>query len=173
MSRATLCKVRLMRPWPFSMSVLLVLVAHIFAQPGQQKVAALKLSDDEKQLLELTNAERKKEKLPLLMAHPLLFHAARAHAHNMAKQEKLEHELDGKSPFDRLDDAKYDFKSGGENIGMSAGDTPVADVFKLWMESEKHRANVLSAKYTEIGLGLAKNGKGETYCTQVFATPMK
>ncbi len=38
----------------------------------------LKLSDDEKTLLDLTNAERAKEKLPPLTANPLLFQAARA-----------------------------------------------------------------------------------------------
>ena len=38
----------------------------------------LKLSDDEKTLLDLTNAERHKEKLPPLTANPLLFQAARA-----------------------------------------------------------------------------------------------
>src|SRR5207249_3044988 len=53
------------------------------------------MSGPEKKLLDLTNAEREKEKLPALRPSPLLFKVARAHAANMAKQGKMEHELDG------------------------------------------------------------------------------
>lgn len=161
-----------MRPWLLSSSLLMVLAAHGLTQSNQSK-DEFKLTEQEKQLLELTNAERKKENLPPFKAAALLCKAAREHSHNMAKQEKLDHELDCKSPFDRLDSVKYNYQRAAENIALSAGEPSMADILKLWMDSDGHRANILSEKYTEIGLGLAKNDKGETYATQVFAAPLK
>ena len=153
---------------------LLTALAIVPFAPAQEKAKPLfKLTAAEQKLLDLTNAERKKEKLPLLQPNPLLFQVARAHARNMAKQEKLEHELDGKSPFDRLSDAAYDYRRAAENIGRNLGDAPAAGLLKLWMESETHRANILNEHFTEIGLGFAINGKGEVYATQIFATPLK
>lgn len=162
-----------MRPWLMSVLCVLVLTALGFSQSDQTKKPAFKLSADEQKLFELTNAERKKEDLPPLKANPVLCQVGRKHSQNMAKQEKLDHVLDCKTPFDRLDDAKYDYQNGAENVAMSADEPAMADIFKLWMDSELHRKNILSAKYTEIGLGIAKNAKGEVYCTQVFATPFK
>jgi uncharacterized protein YkwD len=132
-----------------------------------------KLTAGERKLIELTNAERKKEDLPPLAINLLLCKVARAHSQNMAKQEKLQHDLDDKTPFDRLDDAKYEFRRAAENILQHAVDSAPADMLKLWMDSETHRANILNDGFTEIGLGFAKNDKGELYVTQVLAAPLK
>ena len=57
---------------------------------------------------------------------------------------------------------------------MSAEQNPsMADILKLWMDSDPHRKNILSAKFTEVGVGIAKNDKGEVYCTEIFAAPLK
>lgn len=156
-----------------SSSLLLALAIVGSAQPDPKAKPAFKLSADEQRLLDLTNAERKKENLPLLAPHPLLFKAALAHSKNMAKHEKLEHDLDCKTPFDRIDDVKYHFQRAGENIARSDGETSMEEILKLWMDSEGHRANILKATFTEIGIGLFKNEKGELYYTQVFAAPFK
>lgn len=58
----------------------------------------IELSPEEKELLERVNAERAKEQLPPLKLNAALTRAARLHTMNMARQEKLEHQLDGKSP---------------------------------------------------------------------------
>ena len=132
----------------------------------------LELSDDEKMLLELTNKERADKKLPPLEANPVLFKVARAHAANMAKQGKMEHELDGKSPADRIRAAGYEYAYIAENIAVGARMSPAA-VVKAWMESQVHRENILNDKCTEIGIGVVKNDKGETYYTQEFGAPKK
>src|SRR5947209_7063781 len=82
------------------------------------------ISQAEKEVLDLTNQERLKEKLTPLKPHPLLFKAAREHSKNMAKQEKLAHELDGEKPNERT--AKVGYKSGwiGENIAAGQGFPP-------------------------------------------------
>src|SRR5262245_36141646 len=71
---------------------------------------------EEKKILTLTNAERKKQDLPALEINPLLSKIARAHSANMAKQEKMAHDLDGKTPYQRLTDAGYAYGRAGENV---------------------------------------------------------
>ena len=131
----------------------------------------LKLSEDEKAVIELTNAERKKADLPPLTPNPKLFAAARAHAANMAKQGKMEHILDGKNPYERIKEAGYKFRVAAENIARSQGD--LDDVMKGWMNSKAHRENILAPEFTEIGLGLAKGDNDTVYFAQVFAMPLK
>ena len=81
----------------------------------------------------------------------------------------MAHELDGKNPFQRLKDAGYTYFFAGENV--AAGLDELDEVMKGWMESEPHRKNILSEKFTEIGVGVARDKKGEPYFTQVFGKP--
>jgi len=129
----------------------------------------LKLSDIEKAVIEATNAERRKAELPPLKANQKLVVAARDHATNMAKQDKLEHILDEKSPADRVLAQNYKFLRAGENIAWNQK-TP-ADVLESWMNSEGHKANILHLDYTEIGVAMVENAKGERYWVQVFGKP--
>ena len=151
------------------LAALAVVVACSLAAADDKK-DELKLSKDEKALLELTNAERKKKDLEPLKPSAKLFSAARAHAENMAKQEKLEHELDGKGMSERAADVGYKAAGLAENIGWNFA-SPKAAV-EGWMNSEGHRANLLGKDYTEVGLAVAKTAKGETYWVQVFAKPL-
>jgi uncharacterized protein YkwD len=162
-----------MRPLAASSGFLVLLALVASAQENEKKKPAFKVSADEQKLLELTNAERKNLELPPLKPNPILFQLAREHSRNMAKQETLNHELDCKTPFDRMKEANYEYRRAGENIAYSGGETTLADILKGWMESEGHRANILHEGYTEIGLGIAKNDKGEVYYTQVFGTPLR
>ncbi len=151
------------------LSVLSVLTAAPFARAAddEKDPPPLKLTDDEKTLLELTNAERVKEKLPPLKANPFLFKAARDHSANMARKGEMKHVLDGKNPQDRLDAVHYDYRKCGENIAYSDG-ASLQDIMKGWMNSKVHRENILDPAFTEIGVGVARNDKGEIYYTQDF-----
>ncbi len=151
-----------------------VLVAALAAARADEpkKDAEVKLTPEEQTVLDLTNKQREKEKLPPLKLNPVLTQVARAHSQNMAKQEKMEHELDGKKPSQRVTDAGYDWATVGENIAATNGEGP-DKVFERWMQSEHHKENILRDKYEEIGVGMAKSGKGEIYYTQVFASPRK
>ncbi|HVJ67737.1 MAG TPA: CAP domain-containing protein, partial [Caulifigura sp.] len=126
-------------------------------------------SDVESLLLKLTNAEREKAQVPALSMSPLLLKAARQHSENMAKQHKLEHQLDGKNASDRLNDLSYTWRACGENIAL--GPRTPADAIRSWMESPGHRANLLSADFTQIGVALQADANGETYWTMVLAAP--
>jgi uncharacterized protein YkwD len=135
---------------------------------NDDKPAAGRLTEDEQAVLDLTNAARAaaEKKLPPLKANPKLMEAARKHAANMAAQDKMEHVLDDKSPADRLKAAGYKYRVFGENIAWGAKGPK--DVVAGWMDSEPHRENILKPEYTEIGVAVARNAKGEPYWVQVF-----
>jgi uncharacterized protein YkwD len=131
----------------------------------------LKLTEEEQAVIDFTNAERKKADLLPLMPNAQLMAAARSHAANMAKQDKLEHVLDEKNPSDRVKDTGYKYSTTGENIAWNARSPK--EVVKGWMESPPHKENILRTEFTEIGVAVAKDKKGEPYWVQVFGTPKK
>jgi uncharacterized protein YkwD len=134
-----------------------------------KKDEEFKPSREEQAILDLVNKEREKGKLPPLQANEKLFKAARGHSANMAKQERMEHNLDGLEPADRVKAEGYASRFVGENVAFGLR-TP-AEVMKVWMNSEGHRKNILRKEYTEIGIGIARSKRGVPYYTQVFARP--
>jgi uncharacterized protein YkwD len=157
---------------PFWLAVVLAAVAALARGADPEEPAKVKLSDDEQKILDLTNQAREQEKLPPLKPNAQLFEAARGHTANMARKGEMKHELDGKRVPDRVSATGYRWAEVGENIAETDGDPP-ALIFKGWMESKGHRANILNPVFTEIGIGIVRNAKGDTYYTQVFAKPKK
>ena len=49
--------------------------------------------------------------------------------------------------------------------------TSGAALMAVWMTSAPHRANILAARFTETGVGMARSKTGRTYTAQVFARP--
>ena len=60
------------------------------------------------------------------------------------------------SPFDMIKNFGISYKAAAENIAK--GQTTPEQVVQSWMNSSGHRANILSTKYTHIGVGYAKEG---------------
>lgn len=123
-------------------------------------------------ILALTNAVRKQEGLAQLTASERLAEIGRGHSANMAKQQKLEHSLDGKEAKDRVLASGYDYSDVGENLASTDGDTPET-IFKRWMESKEHRAQIRNPDFREMGLGLVRDAKGRIWYTQLFGTERK
>ena len=67
------------------------------------------------------------------------------------------------TPFQMIRNFGISFRSAGENIAKGYA-TPQA-VVNGWMNSSGHRANILNAKYTHIGVGYVSAGN---YWTQMF-----
>lgn len=67
------------------------------------------------------------------------------------------------SPFEMIRNFGISFRSAGENIARGYA-TPQA-VVNGWMNSSGHRANILNANYTRIGVGYVADGN---YWTQMF-----
>jgi hypothetical protein len=129
------------------------------------------IAADEQAVLDHTNKEREKAGLKLFAPNAKLFQAAREHSKNMARQQILAHELDGKQAWDRVGKTGYKFNAVAENVAFNQK-SPKAAVMS-WMASTGHRENILNKNYTEIGIGIVKDDNGEPYYTQVFARPAK
>lgn len=157
-----------------SLLMFVPLAASLVLADDKKESTKFELTKEEQKLLELLNKERTKKDLPALRPHPLLFKAARVHSKNMAKQRKMEHELDGKRPAQRVEATGYNWGRVCENLAIAEdGEPPLSVIVKEWMESKTHRENLLDKKVTETGLGIARNAKGEIYYTQIFARSRK
>jgi uncharacterized protein YkwD len=139
--------------------------------PAPPPEPAVQLSPEEQQLLDLVNQARAEEKLPPLKPHPKLVAVARAHAANMANQETLDDELDGKDTPRRVAEAGYAARKVVPNLLVDGNLDPAAAI-GAWLEGVVARSNILD-KFEETGIGIARNDKGEVYFIQVFATPEK
>ncbi len=65
-----------------------------------------------------------------------------------------------------LDQSGISYWGSGENIAY--GQRTPAEVMNGWMNSQGHRANILNASYTKIGVAYYQNSNGVTYWVQLF-----
>ena len=76
------------------------------------------------------------------------------HAVDMATQNYFSHtSLDGRSPWDRIDEAGYPHFGAGENI--AAGQRTAEDVVTAWLNSPGHCRNIMNPSFDELGVGYA------------------
>lgn len=121
----------------------------------------------EKQVASLTNSERKSAGFGSLTLDSQLSKLARMKAEDMAKKGYFSHTSPTYgSAFDMMKKYGVSYRTAGENIAKGQK-TPEA-VMNGWMNSSGHRANILSSTYTHIGVGYAKDSKGNTYWVQIF-----
>ena len=109
---------------------------------------------------------------PALVLSETLNHAAAVHASDMADRSRLDHTGgDGSSPAERATRAGYAWRVVGENI--ASGQATPEQVVEEWIGSSHHCANLMSADFTEMGVGFAANStsSGGIYWAQVFAAP--
>ncbi|SOC43882.1 CAP domain-containing protein [Ureibacillus acetophenoni] len=122
------------------------------------------VSEFEKQVVDLTNAERQKAGLKPLQIHTQLMNVAEAKSADMAKNNYFSHNSPTYgSPFDQIKAAGISYRAAGENIAQ--GQRTPAQVVQAWMDSPGHRANILNANFTHIGVGYVADGN---YWTQQF-----
>ena len=129
----------------------------------------------EDKLLELTNAERRKEGGPNLKREDDLRAVARGHNADMLNRRFFSHvSPDGDGPGERVANRHRRLVGGvGENIWQSTGlssddaDALARLIVKGWMGSEGHRRNMLDENYTHLGAGVSQAGD-EIRATLVF-----
>lgn len=120
----------------------------------------------EQHIVELTNEVRRKRNLSSLKVNAMLAKAARAYAERLARTDQFSHTADGRNPGQRAESAGYKFCAIAENLAMdrshSGFDTGQLALQAVagWMNSPPHRANILMAGTTEIGVGVAR-GSGD------------
>ncbi len=105
-------------------------------------------------LLTHLNAERKARGLPGLVLSTKLDKAAQGHACDNAKRKSISHtSSDGGTLKTRLRKAGYAFRTAAENTGR--GFATGARAVEWWMNSPKHKDNILLRKAREVGVGIA------------------
>lgn len=156
------------------LSLLAAIVARFYLMhttpPSPEKVSGL--TEQETEILGLVNQERARGGLPPLKFSPRLAVIARGHSYDMAMRHYLAHNSpDGVAPADRIGGVGIGYRAVGENIYMddyadSAGVPRRA--MSGWLKSPEHLANIVSASFTETGVGIAQSADGNTYVTQDF-----
>ncbi|PQD94317.1 transporter [Pradoshia eiseniae] len=115
------------------------------------------IKEYEQEVIRLVNVERSKQGLKELKYDWELARVARYKSEDMRDNNYFSHNspVYG-SPFDMMKNFGINYKAAGENIAK--GQSTPEQVVKAWMNSSGHRANILSTKFTHIGVGYAKNG---------------
>ena len=137
------------------------------------KPATVEPNDVEKRAFEQTNLIRVKNGLPPFTWDGDVCRMARVHSESMSRQQYFAHVTpEGLRLRDRARAAGIlDFSFLGENIGYSLGyDDPAAYMVDQWMQSEKHRANILSTEFRAMAIGSYVAPDGSIYLTQTFIT---
>ena len=118
----------------------------------------------ENRVLELVNVERQKAGLNALQMDESVRNVARLKSEDMRVNKYFDHTSPTYgSPFDMLKKFGISYKSAGENIAQ--GYSTPESVVNGWMNSSGHRANILNASFTHMGVGYDANGH---YWTQMF-----
>ncbi len=117
----------------------------------------------EREVVRLVNIERRKNGLFELKYNWQLCRVARYKSEDMRDKGYFSHTSPTYgSPFQMIKNFGISYRTAGENIAK--GQTTPEAVVKAWMNSQGHRANILNASFTEIGVGYASGN----YWTQMF-----
>ena len=117
------------------------------------------------EVVALVNQERAAQGLSALTVDTTLQSAAMVRAEEIVTL--FSHTRpDYTSCFTVLQDFEICYTAAGENIAM--GQTSPQEVMTAWMNSEGHRANILTAEYTHIGIGYYEDENGYDYWVQLF-----
>lgn len=122
--------------------------------------------DLESQMVGLVNAERAKVGLPALTVDPALTRLARMKSADMVALDYFGHiSPTYGSPFDMMRANGITYRAAGENLAAA---TSLALAFDGLMRSAGHRANILRAEFTHIGIGVVPGGPYGITFTQLF-----
>lgn len=121
----------------------------------------------EYQLFDLTNAARIKHDLEPLEWHEAVSETARKHSADMAENQYFDHtNLDGQSPFDRMNEDDISYSTAGENL--AAAQFSCIYAHHGLMNSEGHRQNILHNSFRELGVGVAFDEDNRPFYTENF-----
>jgi len=122
---------------------------------------------------DLINSYRKQHGLKPLRLNTALTEAAKAHARDLAKWDRISHfGSDGSNPWDRVKRAGFNAKVAAENVGT--GQTNISEVLKGWQTSPGHNKNLLLADADQMGIALVQDSKTEfkTFWTLVVGSSL-
>ena len=147
--------------------------------PASKNVPAQKLSLSQVTLepdkaRRMINGYRSTRGLGPLTLEKHLTRAARQHAQDLAKTDRVSHTgSDGSDPWGRVKVTGYKPKLAAENVG--AGQLSFSEVLQGWMDSPGHNRNLLLKDATHMGIALVTNpsAKYRTFWTLVLGKPAR
>lgn len=123
----------------------------------------------EYQLFDLTNATRVNHGLSVLAWDESVQQTVRDHSTDMADNSYFGHtNLQGQSPFDRLNEDNISYRMAGENL--AAGQTSSIFAHEGLMNSIGHRENKLQADYKILTVGVAFDQEAKPFYTENYLT---
>ncbi len=128
---------------------------------------------DAKMACDIINGYRKEKGLKPLKLSPELTEAAKAHARDLAKWDRISHYgSDGSNPWDRVKRTGYKARLTAENVGT--GQIDFTEVMKGWKDSPGHNKNLLMSDADHMGVALVQDSKTEfkSFWTLVVGSPM-
>ncbi|MFJ7826405.1 CAP domain-containing protein [Psychrobacillus sp. NPDC096623] len=136
----------------------------VVQKPTPEVKQEVKVTSEIQQVVDLTNKERAKAGLKALQIDTKLTQSAQAKSQDMKNKNYFSHTSPTYgSPFDQMKSMGITYKSAAENIAM--GQRSPQEVVEGWMNSPGHKANIMNASFTHIGVGLSDSGY---YWTQQF-----
>lgn len=125
-----------------------------------------------RQVLTLVNIERATLGMDPLTVDDRLTKAAGDFACTLAGDGFFDHinPLTGEGPGDRAAAVGYDFFAVGENL--AAGQPTAAEAVEGWLDSPRHRENMLSPEWKETGISVRRGGPYNVYWVQLFGKPV-
>ena len=110
----------------------------------------------EQTMFNLVNQERTKAGFHPLTVSPSLQELARDYARDMFARGFFSHyNPENQSPFDRMEKRGIHFLAAGENLALAPN---VYIAYQGLMSSPGHRANILSADFGKVGIGIIDGG---------------
>ena len=123
------------------------------------------VSEYAQEVVRLVNIERERAGLAKLTMDATLSAAAQVRAQEI--DVSFSHTRpDGTSCFTVLKEFGIGYRACGENIAK--GSPSPARVVEGWMNSAGHRANILNANFTAIGVGVYADAAGTLHWAQLF-----
>lgn len=126
-------------------------------QPRQEPIESL-----ENQLFAVVNDQRAFAGLPPFKLQSWAAAVARRHAIALAQAGTLYHNND----YIRQGKRAMSASAVGENVAMEYS---IAALHKRLMDSPKHRSNILSRRFDNLGVGIARDSRGRLFAVQDFA----
>lgn len=113
--------------------------------------------------------------LPILLPSPKLDQIAKLRLEDMFEKQYFEHiSPSGESASTEAKLVVYEYATIGENIALGNFGSD-EKLVEAWMNSPGHRANILSSKFTELGIAVKEGvfeGEKTWIAVQIFAKPL-
>jgi len=124
------------------------------------------------EIVRLTNSQRADQGLPALKMDAQLSAAAAQKASDMFAKNYWAHiSPTGTQPWYFITGSGYTYRYAGENLARDFADPN--SVVNAWMDSPTHRENIMSNRYSDIGVAVIDgnlDGRDTTLVVQMFGT---